>query len=52
MKMGVWWMEGKAEQSTKERMIPRLTTGAVADCEAGKGKMQSRRNWGSLGYIV
>lgn len=29
--MGVWWMEGNNEQSAKERMSLRLSTGAVAE---------------------
>lgn len=52
--MGVWWMEGDTEQSRENRMIPRLTTGAICcgDCEAAEGKIRSRRNQEEFGDIL
>lgn len=51
--MGVWWMEGNTEQSREKRMIPRLTTGAVAGTvRLAREKYEVGGIRGSLGYIV
>lgn len=51
--MGVWWMEGNTKQSTKERVVLRLSTGAVAETvRLARGKYTVGGIRGSLACVL